>query len=256
MKRVVPVVLAALALSSCDAPSSSPSTASAPSAEALTAVQAQLSKRVAALHDFDVTGTIVAADGQNLGFRYAMQQPSFAAGELLSPAGQRTRAFVFDGKVLAVIDDATHTITRTDLSTNEEQMLLTLHQVFSPFVCEGWRPPLVRPTGTSAVVVGDTVELTVPINAGGVVESKVVLGTDGAFVSKRTTGEGGAVLTGTTVEASVVDEGTGLKFPTRWAQTEGATTATTTLSSWTVNRGIAADRFSTAVPPGFTERAP
>jgi hypothetical protein len=96
----------------------------------------------------------------------------------------------------------------------------------------------------------------VPINAAGVVQSIVVLGTDGAFVSKRTTGDGGVLLTGTTVEASVVDEATGLKFPTRWRQQEGTTTAVTTLSSWTVNRGIAADRFSTAVPPGFTERAP
>jgi outer membrane lipoprotein-sorting protein len=123
-------------------------------------------------------------------------------------------------------------------------------------VCEGWRPPLVRPTGTTAVVVGDTVELTVPINAAGVVASTVVLGSDGSFVSKRTTGDGGVLLTGTTVEANVVDAPTGLKFPTRWQQQDGATTATTTLSSWTVNRGIAADRFSTAVPPGFTERAP
>ena len=91
---------------------------------------------------------MVAADGETLRYRYAMQQPAFAAVETFDAAGTRERAFIFDGKVLASIDDVAKTITRTDLSTNEEQLLLTLHQVFSPFVIEGWRPPLLRPTGT------------------------------------------------------------------------------------------------------------
>ena len=261
------VVASALAFTACpdksSADKSSPadvgtdSSSSAAASDGVFArVQAQLGARLEAVHDYDVGGNVVAADGQQLRFRYAMQQPTFMAGELLDEAGVRTRAFVFDGKVLAVIDDATKTVARHDLSGNEEQLLLTLHQTFSSFVCEGWRPPLLRPTTTVATVVGDTVELVVPINAEGLLRSVVVVDNNGAFVSKRTVADGEVVLTSTTVLASAIDAATTLKFPTSWAQVDGDQRATTTLSTWVVNGGIAAERFSTAIPAGFTAAAP
>jgi len=222
---------------------------------ALQKVQAQLAARLEAVHDYDVEGNVVAADGQHLRFRYAMQQPTFMAGEFLNDAGVRTRAFVFDGKVLAVIDDVTKTVARHDLSGNEEQLLLTLHETFSSFVCEGWRPPLLRPTGTVASVVGDTVELTVPINAMGLSRSVVVVDSDGAFVGKRSVAEGEVVVASVTVTKSEVDAATKLKFPTVWEQLDGGQRATTTLTSWKVNAGIAADRFSTAIPAGYAAAA-
>ena len=218
---------------------------------ALLKVQAQLAKRLEAVHDYDVEGTVAATDGQHLRFRYAMQQPTFMAGEFLNDAGARTRAFVFDGKVLAVVDDVTKTVARHDLSANEEQLLLTLHETFSSFVCEGWRPPLLRPTTTNATVVGDTVELTVPINAAGLQRSVVVVDTNGAFVGKRSVADGEVIVASVTVTKSEVDAGTKLKFPTVWEQLAGGQRAITTLTSWKVNSGIAAERFSTAIPAGY-----
>lgn len=219
-------------------------------------VQEALNKRVAAIHDIAVEGQIVDPNGQTLRFRYAMQQPSFTAGELLAPDGSRTRAFVFDGKHLAIVDDGTRTVVRQDLSTNEEQMLLTLHQVFSPFVCEGWRPPLLKATGVRAMVDGDRVVLTVSVGEGGVKESRVVLDGSGAFMSRQTIGDDGAVLMETTVLESATDKGTGLVFPVKWSMKEGGSQGTITLSTWQVNAGVDVARFDTRAPAGYTERQP
>lgn len=219
-------------------------------------VQEALNKRVAAIHDVAVEGSIADATGQTLRFRYAMQQPSFMAGELLAPDGSRARAFIFDGKHLAIVDDGSRSVVRQDLSVNEEQMLLTLHQVFSPFVCEGWRPPLLKPTGVTATPDGDTLVLAVPVGEGGVKEQRVVLEGAGVFVSRQTIGDDGAVLMETTVLENATDTGTGLVFPVKWAMKEGASRGTVSLSAWQVNAGVDAARFDTKSPTGYTERQP
>ena len=219
-------------------------------------VQEALNRRVAAIHDVAVEGQIVDPTGQTLRFRYAMQQPSFTAGELLAPDGSRIRAFVFDGRHLAVVDDGTRTVMRQDLSLNEEQMLLTLHQVFSPFVCEGWRPPMLKPSGVTATSDGDRVVLTVPVGEGGVKEQRVVLEASGAFVSRQTIGDDDAVLVETTVLESATDPGTGLIFPVRWRMKEGESRGTVSLGAWKVNAGVDATRFDTRTPAGYTDRQP
>jgi hypothetical protein len=149
--------------------------------EVFTAIQGALNKRLEAVHDVSVEGSITDPAGTTLGFRYAMQQPAFSVGELLDPDGKRLRAFAFDGKYLAVVDDGSKTVLRQDLTLNEEQMLLTLHQVFAPFVCEGWRPPLLKAKGTTASRTGDVVTLTVPVGEGGVKQQVVRLKADGTL---------------------------------------------------------------------------
>ena len=148
------------------------------------AVQGALNKRLEIIHDVAVEGSIKDPAGTTLGFRYAMQQPAFSVGELLGPDGAPMRTFVFDGSQLVVIDHATRTLLRQDLSHDEEQMLLTLHQVFAPFVCEGWRPPLLKATGTLASRTGDVVTLTVPVGEGGVKHQVVHVKPDGSFIDK------------------------------------------------------------------------
>ena len=219
-------------------------------------VHEALNRRVAAIHDVVVEGQIVDPTGQTLRFRYAMQQPSFTAGELLAPDGSRIRAFIFDGRHLAVIDDGTRKVMRQDLSLNEEQMLLTLHQVFSPFVCEGWRPPMLKPSGVTATSDGDRVVLTVPVGEGGVKEQRVVLEASGAFVSRQTIGDDDAVLVETTVLESATDPGTGLIFPVKWRMKEGESRGTVSLGAWKVNAGVDATRFDTRTPAGYTDRQP
>ncbi len=245
-------VVAVAVVGACDKAVTPP----AQSSEALfSAVMATQNKRLEAVHDVDVEGSIVGADGQTLRFRYAMQQPAFSSGELLGPDGARARAFIFDGKVLAVVDDATKTISRSDLSGDEEQMLLTLHSVFSPFVCEGWRPPLLKAKGTSAEQHGDEVVLTTTVGQEGIKLAKVKLAKDGAFVSKETIADDGSVVASTTVVESVTDAASGLRFPKVWKMLEAGSSGTITLTSWKVNEGVDASRFSTATPAGFTERA-
>jgi len=219
-------------------------------------VQEALNRRVASIHDIAVEGQIVDPAGQTLRFRYAMQQPSFTVGELLAPDGSRVRAFIFDGRHLAVVDDVTRTVMRQDLSLNEEQMLLTLHQVFSPFVCEGWRPPMLKPSGVTATPDGDRVVLTVPVGEGGVKEQRVVLEASGAFVSRQTIGDDDAVLVETTVLENATDPGTGLIFPVKWRMKEGESRGTISLGAWKVNAGVDATRFDTRTPAGYTERQP
>ncbi|HEY1097897.1 MAG TPA: hypothetical protein VGF99_03175 [Myxococcota bacterium] len=220
-------------------------------------VQQQLNARLEAIHDFEVTETIVAADGETLRFRYSMQQPAFTAVEQLGEGDARLRAFIFDGKTLAIVDDGAKTVVRQDLSQAQEQMMLTLHEVFSPFICEGWRPPLMRPAGgengTVAVVVGSTVELRTTVGTDGH-RNVVVLDNDGGFVLKQTTDASGAVVVGTTVTKSEVDAATKLRFPTAWNQLENGQVATsTTVNAWSVNQGVSAARFSTTTPSGYTD---
>lgn len=256
-RRVVTcfALAATLLLTACpksEAPAATPADSSALYAQA----QAALNARLGAIHDVDVEGQIVDPSGQTLRFRYAMQQPAFTAGELLGPDGVRARAFIFDGKHLAMVDDASKTVARQDLSVDEQNMLLTLHQVFSPFVCEGWRPPLLKPHGVIAVAEGDQVVLTVPVGVGGVKHQRVVLGPKGAFLSKQTMADDGAVLAETVVLDSATDDKTGLSFPIRWSLLEGGAKATVTLSGWKVNAGVPAARFDTATPSGYTEPTP
>ncbi len=220
--------------------------------------------RVGAVRDYAVEGDVVdRASGQAMKFRYAMQQPSYSVGELLDAQGGLARAFVFDGKVLAIVDATTKTVTHQDLTKNEEQTLLTLHEIFSQFVCEGWRPPLIRPRGTvgsagSGADGGDVV-LSVPVDDPAIASQRLTLKSDGAFVKKELLDKGGNVLTSTTVLESVVDPATKLSFPKKWAHSENGSTQEVTLSSFAVNAGVDPGRFNTNAdffPPGDTPQVP
>jgi len=210
--------------------------------------------RVGAVRDYAVVGEVKdVASGQTMSFSYAMQQPAYSVGDLKDPVGNLLRSFVFDGKVLAIVDGGTKTVTRRDLSQDEEQMLLTLHEIFSQFVCEGWRPPLIKPQGTKGSRAGDDVVLVVPVDDPAVASQRLTLSSSGAFKRKELLDKGGNVVVSTVVVEDATDEGTGLTFPRVWRHTEGGSTQQVTLSSWKVNAGVDPARFNTnAVPDGFT----
>lgn len=216
-------------------------------------VQQAQSTRLAAIHDVDVEGQIVDPSGRSRRFRYAMQRPAFTAGEFLGPDGARLQAFVFDGKDLVIIDDASKMVDRQDLSIHEPQMLSTLRQVFSRFVCEGWRAPLLVPYDVTAVRNGDHVVVSSGGAQSSVAAQRLVLKESGAFVSKLTFGNDGAVLTDTVVQETATDKASGLEFPIRWSLLEGGAKATVTLSAWRVNQGVPPARFDAQTPAGYTE---
>ncbi len=245
-------VSATLALVGCtrDAPEPNP-----PEAEGavVAAALAAWNQRLAGVRDYAVEGEVKdLGSNEILHFRYAMQQPAFSAGELLDAQGARQRAFVFDGKQLAVVDEGSKTLTRQDLSADEEQMLFTLHEIFSQFVCEGWRPPLIKPQGSTGVREGDRLVLTVPIVDDNLSSQRLTLRDSGAFVKKELLGKAGQVVAQTSVLEDVVDDATKLTFPRRWSHSEGGSTQEVTLTKIAVNQGVDAARFSTALPPGFT----
>jgi outer membrane lipoprotein-sorting protein len=218
-----------------------------------------LGKRLTPVRDFAVEGEVVdRGTGQKLRFRTAMKQPSSWAAELVDPASStRLRAFVFDGKTLAIVDDSTKTVVRQDLSTNPEQMLVTLHEIFSQFVCEGWRPALVKPQGALGAANADaTWTLTIPIVDEVLNSQRLVVRTDGSFVKKELVDDHGAVVASTTVLEDWKDPSTGLSFPVRWTHTERGSMQEVTLTAKAVNVDVDAARFQTATPPGYADRAP
>lgn len=220
------------------------------------ATVAQQNTRLSAVRDYEVEGEVVDKASQaTLKFRYAMQQPSFSVGELLDAKGERSRAFIFDGKVLATVDEPQKVIIRQDLSKDEEALLFTLHSIFSQFVCEGWRPPLLKPQGMIGREDAGNLVLEVPIADERLAQQRLTFKKDGSFVAKQLLDKQGQVLVSTVVLEDVVDAATGLRFPKRWSHSEDGTTQEVTLTRIAINGGVDPLRFSTATPPGFTDRS-
>ena len=261
MRRLF-VALASCALASsacsCDPPPQKPPAVAAAEDVVVTKALDVLGKRLAPVRDYAVEGFVVdKATGQQLRFRYATKQPESSAGELFdATTGARKVAFVFDGKTLAAIDDAEKTVVRQEASANPEQMLVMLHRIFSQFVCEGWRPPLVKSDGVLGTAEGDTWTLTIPIVDEVLNSQRLVVRTDGSFVKKELIDDRGIVVASTTVLEDWKDPGTGLVFPKRWAHTERGSTQELTLTAMAVNVGVDAARFSTTSPAGYADRAP
>jgi len=250
-------LLTALALVACTRAAPVDPPADGADGAVVAAALSAWSDRLGAVRDYAIEGEVVdVASQQRLGFRYVMQQPSYSAAELLDPSGGRLRAFVFDGKILAVVDDASKSVTQQDLTHNEEHMLFTLHEIFGQFVCEGWRPPLIKPQGTTGIREGDQLVLSVPIVDDTLASQRLTLKADGAFVKKEVLDKSGQIVAATTVLEHVLDDATHLVFPKRWSHREGTSTQEVTLKKIAINQGTDAARFSTAVPPGFSLRAP
>jgi outer membrane lipoprotein-sorting protein len=220
------------------------------------ATVAQQNTRLSAVRDYEVEGEVVDQASQTtLKFRYAMQQPSYSVGELLDGQGARARAFIFDGKVLATVDDQQKVIIRQDLSKDEEALLFTLHSIFSQFVCEGWRPPLLKPQGMIGREEAGNLVLEVPIADERLAQQRLTFKKDGSFVGKQLLDKQGQVLVSTLVLEDVADAATGLRFPKRWRHSEDGTTQEVTLTRVAINGGVDPARFSTATPAGFTDRS-
>jgi outer membrane lipoprotein-sorting protein len=257
-RRVAFLWCATAALSGCFCePPPPPSEGGAAATSDAIAVRAidVLAKRLASIKDLAVEGTVLDQEnGERLAFRYAMAQPNLMVGELLDPnSGSRRRAFVFDGKALAVIDDEKKQIARRDLSETPEQGLLTLHEIFSQFVCEGWRPPLVKAQGVVGAVQGDAWTLTIPIVDEVLHSQRLVLRTDGSFVKKELLDDQGRVVAATAVLEDWKDPETMLVFPQRWQYSERGTTQVVSLTSMAVNAGVDPTRFATSLPPGYAD---
>jgi outer membrane lipoprotein-sorting protein len=238
--RAVLVLIAALA-AACDhaAPTHDP--------RVLAAATHVLNKRLAAINDYSFEGTARLVGGAEVAVTFAFLQPQFARGTVGAD-----QTAIFDGERIVVIDDESKTFAKVERSVGDENFLLALHNAFSEFACEGWRPPLLKPKGTVATVSGAQWILTTAIVDDEIKEEQLVLrASDGAFVEKRTLDKGGNVVATTRVLAELDDVETGLKLPSRWERTGRAGSFMMSITKARVNTGIARDTFKTTIPDGY-----
>jgi outer membrane lipoprotein-sorting protein len=211
------------------------------------AVTAALDKRFGAVTDFSIAGT-AEQGSEKLPFTYEMKQPQFVRASIGNDS------VVFDGKAMLVLDDAAKTAQKEDLSSvSEEERLMMLHQAFARFTCEGWRPPLLRPTGFAVVDDGAKWIITVPIDDAELKEQRLVLKEPGAeFVERSIVNKAGVAVTSTKVTAELVDPATKMTFPKSWESTgPDGSILKMSIDTAKVNAGVAASRFVTDVPTGY-----
>lgn len=213
-----------------------------------------LDKRLAAIRDYTFEGTArqIGDGNASMPITYAFLQPQFARGTI--GTADKGQTVVFDGTAILALDHAARTFARVDNSIDPDLFLLNLHQAFSEFACEGWRPPLIKPQGTTAAASDGKWLLTIAIDDDTLKEEQLVLrAQDGGFVEKKTFDKAGNVVASTRVLEELDDPATGLKLPKKWQRTMGGQTFEVELSTATVNRGIRREDFSTAVPEGYKQ---
>jgi hypothetical protein len=252
---VTTVIATLIATLACDR---APSTQGDPAV--FKAATAALDKRLAAVRDYQFEGTARHVEtGASMPITYAFMQPQFARGTIDVPmdalaAPGKGQTVVFDGTTILALDHAAKTFGRVDNSVDPDVFLLALHNAFSEFACEGWRPPLLKKDGTIATANNGQWILTIAIQDDTLKEEQLVLrARDGAFVEKRTLDKTGKVVASTTVVEELDDAATGLKLPKKWRRVSPQGTFEVELAKATVNAGIAKEAFTTAVPEGYKQ---
>ncbi len=259
MKRVLVVTFALAAITSTACDKGAPAHAGDPAV--LKAATTALDKRLAAIRDYQFEGTArVVETGASMPITYAFLQPQFARGTInvFAPSGEAGpttgQTVTFDGTTILALDHAAKAFGRVDTSMDSDQFLLALHNSFSEFACEGWRPPLIKKEGTHAIAANGQWVLTIAIRDDQLKEEQLVLrASDGAFVEKRTVDKAGKVVASTTVLEELDDPATGLKLPKKWRRVSPQGTFEVELAKATVNAGIAKEAFTTAVPEGYKQ---
>jgi hypothetical protein len=258
MKRVLVATFAlAAALTSIACDRDAPAGAGDPAV--LKAATTALDKRLAAVRDYQFEGTARHIEsGASMPITYAFLQPQFARGTINVPAGEGApttgQTVIFDGTTIVALDHAAKQFGRVDNAVDADVFLLALHNAFAEFACEGWRPPLIKKEGTTAVAANGQWVLTIAIRDDVLKEEQLVLrASDGAFVEKRTLDKSGKVVASTTVIEELDDPATGLKLPKKWRRVSPQGTFEVELAKATVNAGIAKEAFTTAVPEGYKQ---
>jgi hypothetical protein len=169
-----------------------------------------------------------------------------------------THAIVFDGKAMLITDSAQKSAQRRDLATvDDASKLMMMHEAFARFTCEGWRPPLLRPSGfsTKRDTTGHWV-ISVPIDDAVLRAQQLVLkAPSGEFVSKSIVDKAGQTVSSTKVTAEAVDATTHLEVPMAWESKDSdGNVLKLHVDSAVVNGG--ASGFSTDIPAGYTEVKP
>lgn len=222
----------------------------------LAQVKQRFHERDQKLASYQVRGQVNEAD-QEARYTFRFRAPSRMRGELTAP---RPRTVSFDGKLLSDLDPAQKVLTRIDVSGSKESAALLLNQVFSSFISEGYRTPLLMSAGVSAEMATHEkareavkVSQTAKGPDGDVTVAYLMRWPSMDFLGKTVTSTGGVVRV--QVDEEHCEEKFGLCVPKALSQWNGDTrTATTVMSDIAINSALPADDFSLALPEGFTEQ--
>lgn len=243
-----PVLLVALAL--CGCASKKPEA----SAALLSQVKQALTERDAKLKSYRVRG--VAHEGaQSAAFSFSYRLPNRMVGTLEGPP---KRSFFFNGEQLFELSEEAQSLTTFELELPAPARLDLLTRTFSPFVCEGFRAPLLPSKGVSAKrsshpLSPEAVELTVALEDEAQTPLSIVYTLrfpSMDFLGKRTQTPAG--VQELRVEAEHCEASVGLCVPKRVSQWEGGMKLSST--EWTqieLNAPLPAEGFTPNAPPGY-----
>jgi hypothetical protein len=218
----------------------------------LTEARQRLAARDGKLTSYVLEGTAREA-GQSLSFQFAYRAPQKMLGTLGPPT---RRTWAWDGTHLIERDDAARTFSTFEEPPTPERRVSALTALFTPFVPEGYRAPLLPGQGVSArrashPLAPEALELTVK-PAGSDVEVVYVLRWPGMdFLAKRM--RSGQDTSELRVEAEQCEATLGLCVPRRLTQwTAGQPVAETELTRVELNPTLPADTFAPPPPPDYT----
>jgi outer membrane lipoprotein-sorting protein len=218
-----------------------------------------IAERTKKVRDYRYRGvaTNLAGPGGAMKFTYQLKQPQMLRADL----EDINTTFLFDGKQLAVIDGGQKKVLKQDLSKKDEVTIVTtLHQMFGDYVCEGWKPPLLRTKkGETAGKVEKREDgafywvLSTALDDADLKEVRYTLRAPHAdFVKKEWVRKDGSIFAYTEVKEEHRDERTKLSFPLAWEHKDARRHYRVAVSDIELNKGLTPEPFEIKVPEGFS----
>lgn len=211
-----------------------------------------------ALNDFRLDGELVTTNGgeatQAVHFKYYQRQPKLLRLDVVEDKTHMT----FDGQTLAIIKDDQKTAVKQSFAGQDPAtQIITLHNAFGAFACEGWRPPTLSPKSATATLskddnLGPIWTIVQPLQDATLKEVRYILRAPKAdFVSKETLNKAGDVVAYTRMLEEHKDSATNMTFPKKWTVKDAAKEYTVTLETIAINQGIDKGKFSVTPPEGY-----
>lgn len=214
-----------------------------------------IAARERAVQNYALTGEatdLESNETSSFGFKFRAPGLTWAR---LEAAGKE---LAYDGARLIEWDSRTKKRAVRDMrGVSDAERLVFLHQVFGPFVSEGWRPPLFNAREGGATVTfdrvhgpaGDEKAIRIDVPVGDAALEKVsyfVRPTTADFLLRKDIAPGGAVVMTRVVLEEHADGRSGLRFPKAWERRDrtGRAVYRATLNKIEVNQGVATDVFT------------
>ena len=235
----------------------SSSSGGANDAELMAQVREKLAARDAKLTAYQLEGTQTEGDTASAGFTFAYRAPQKMRGTVSAP---QARQVWWDGKHLYEQVEATKQFTTFTSQVSAEKLSAFLTEIFTPFVPDGFRAPLLLRSAKAKRTPGlpqakEAVELTMALEgeAGGGVEVTYVLRWPSLdFLAKKTRAPDGTRAE-VRMEEEHCDTDLGLCVPrklTRWLG--DAKQGETVLSKVDLKTPLPNDAFTPTAPEGYS----